>query len=199
MTDEFSTGSSSGLSLAVRLANGSAGAWQELVDLYGPLIDSWCRRAGLSDAARADVGQEVFLAVHRGIGHFDASRPGATFRGWLWTITRNAVAQWQRRGEVPGKGGSTGQHFLAELAAPFSECSSIEEPTTTAVETTALLRRALEQIRPTVAATTWTAFWNTTVRGQSAPDVAQQLGLTPAAVRKAKSRMLQRLRQQLGD
>lgn len=199
MTDEFSTGSSSGLSLAVRLANGSAGAWQELVDLYGPLIDSWCRRAGLPDAARADVGQEVFLAVHRSIERFDASRTGATFRGWLWTITRNAVAQWQRRGEATGRGGSTGQHFFAELAAPFGEYGSSEEPTTTVAETTALLRRALEQIRPTVEATTWAAFWNTTVMGQSAPDVAQQLGLTPAAVRKAKSRMLQRLRQQLGD
>lgn len=127
--DEFSSGSSSGLSLALRLGNGSAGAWREL----------------------------------------------------------------------PGRGGSTGQHFFAELAAPLSESGSAEEPLTTPAETTALLQRALQQIRPTVEATTWTAFWNTTVLGQSAPEVAQQLGLTPAAVRKAKSRMLQRLRKQLGD
>lgn len=42
-------------------------------------------------------------------------------------------------------------------------------------------------------------FLRTTVGGESSTDVAESLGLTPAAVRKAKSRTLQRLRKQLGD
>jgi RNA polymerase sigma-70 factor (ECF subfamily) len=61
------------------------------------------------------------------------------------------------------------------------------------------LRRALEQIRPTVEPQTWNAFWNTTVLGRTATDVAAELGLTAGAVRQAKSRMLRRLRRQLGD
>ncbi len=197
-TDEPSIGSSSGLSLAVRLGNGSTGAWQELVDLYGPLVDRWCWHAGLPAAARADIAQEVFLAVYRGIERFDPDRPKATFRGWLWTITRNAVAQRHRRGELPGRGGSTAQHFLAEIADDAGDVSA-DGPPSTAGDTVSLLRRALEQIRPSVERTTWLAFWETTVLGRPAPEVARQLGLTPAAVRKAKSRMLQRLRQQLGD
>jgi len=195
---EEETGSSSGLSLAIRLRDGSADAWCELVELYGPLVDSWCGRAGLPIASRADVGQEVFLAVHRGIGHFDASGPQATFRGWLWTITRNAVLQWRRRGEPIATGGTTALGRLAEVAESHGEESAIDPPSTPD-ETASLLRRALEKIRPTVEPQTWNAFWNTAVLGQPAPDVAADLGITPAAVRQAKSRMLRRLRRQLGD
>lgn len=190
-------GSSSGLSLAIRLRDGSPDAWRELVDLYGPLVDSWCRRAGLSEPARADVGQDVFLSVHRGIGEFDAKRPGATFRGWLWIIARNAVLAWQRRNQVQAAGGSTAQDRLAEVVDPWGNDSSVDQPTTG--ETASLLQRALAQIRPTVDATTWDAFWNMTVLGRSAPDVADELGLSAANVRQIKSRMLRRLRQQLGD
>ena len=190
-------GSSSGLSLAIRLRDGSPDAWRELVDLYGPLVDSWCRRAGLSEPARADVGQEVFLSVHRGIAGFDAKRPGATFRGWLWTIARNAVLLSLRRNKIQAAGGSTAQERLAQVVDPWPDDLQIDPPTTG--ETASLLQRALDQIRPTVDPATWDAFWNTTVLGRSATEVADELGLTPANVRKIKSRMLRRLRQQLGD
>lgn len=195
---ENETGSSSGLSLAVRLRDGSAEAWRELVDLYGPLVDSWCRRAGLAAAARADVGQEVFLAVHRGIATFDPSRPRATFRGWLWAITHNAVLQWRRRREPQAAGGTTAMGRMAELPDAWS-ADSAADPLSTPDETASLLKRALAQIRPTVEPQTWNAFWNTAVVGRAAPDVAEELGLTPAAVRQAKSRLLRRLRRQLGD
>jgi len=190
-------GSSSGLSLAIRLRDGSPDAWRELVDLYGPLVDSWCRRAGLSEPARADVGQEVFLSVHRGIAGFDAKRPGATFRGWLWVIARNAVLVWLRRNKELATGGSTAQDWLAQVADPWGHDVALDPQTTG--ETASLLHRALAQIRPTVEPTTWDAFWNTTVLGQSATEVAGELGLSAANVRKIKSRMLRRLRQQLGD
>ncbi|HUG90374.1 MAG TPA: sigma-70 family RNA polymerase sigma factor [Planctomycetaceae bacterium] len=196
-TDQTAS-SSSGLSLAVRLRDGSADAWRELVDLYGPLIESWCRRAGLPASARPDVGQEVFLAVHRGIAGFDPTRPQATFRGWLWTITRNAVLEWLRRRTPEPPGGSSALGRLAEIPDPWGNASS-DDPPSTPDETASLLRRALDEIRPTVAPQTWNAFWNTAVLGRSAPDVADELGLTPAAVRQAKSRLLRRLRRQLGD
>jgi RNA polymerase sigma-70 factor (ECF subfamily) len=196
-TDQIAS-DSSGLSLAIRLRAGSADAWCELVNLYGPLVDSWCRRAGLSESARADVGQEVFLAVHRGIARFDSTQPHATFRGWLWTITRNAVLKWlERQGPQP-RGGSTALARLADIPEPWED-SACEESPSTPDESASLLRRALDQIRPTVEPQTWNAFWNTAVLGRSAPEVAEELSLTPAAVRQAKSRILRRLRRQLGD
>src|SRR3954451_429236 len=83
--------SSSGLSLAIRLRHDSNSAWSELVELYGPLVESWSAKAGLAPTAREDIAQEVFLSVHRSIRRFDPTMPGATFRGWLWRITRNVI------------------------------------------------------------------------------------------------------------
>ena len=186
------------MSLAVRLHGGSSQAWRELVELYGPLIESWCRRFGVTETARADIGQEVFLAVHRGIASFDPGHPKATFRGWLWRITRNAVLQWRRRQEPQAAGGSTAQTRMAEVCEPW-EASDFEWPVHDSNDTATLISRALDQIRPQVAVQTWTAFWNTTVLGHSAPEVAAELKITAMAVRQAKSRVLRRLRQQLGD
>lgn len=199
--------SSSGLSLAIRLREGSAQAWDEMVELYGPLIDSWTKSAGLAAAAREDVAQEVFLSVHRSIDRFDAESPGSTFRGWLWRITRNVVLQALRKSHTPGRGGSTAALQLANLADPFAASSLAEiwpsatetDPPTNTSETTELLHRAMKQIQPSVEPTTWTAFWETTIRGRNATEVAESLGLSAAAVRKAKSRTLQRLRKQIGD
>ena len=193
-----SSESSSGLSLAARLHGGSPDAWRELVDLYGPLIDNWCRQAGVAEAARADIGQEVFLAVYRGIASFDPGHPRATFRGWLWTITRNAVLQWRRRNEPAGTGGSTALARLSEIPDPWGEGES-DAPPADSNDTANLISRALDQIRPEVEDHTWNAFWNTAVLGQSATEVALELGMTSMAVRQAKSRVLRRLRKQLGD
>jgi RNA polymerase sigma-70 factor (ECF subfamily) len=57
----------------------------------------------------------------------------------------------------------------------------------------------LEQIRQEFQAKTWVAFWRTVIDGQATSLVAAELGLTPASIRQAKSRILRRLRQQLGD
>ncbi|MES2792308.1 MAG: sigma-70 family RNA polymerase sigma factor [Planctomycetota bacterium] len=190
--------SSSGLSLAIRLRKGSADAWHELVDLYGPLIASWCRQAGLTLESQSDVGQEVLLAVFRGIGKFDPHLPHATFRGWLWKITRNAVMQSRRRIAPQGAGGSTALGQLAAIPDPWAP-PSWDEPPSNPDDTAMLLARALNQIRQTIEPLTWNAFWNTAVLGHSAPEVAAELGMTSMAVRQAKSRLLRRLRQQLGD
>ena len=44
---------------------------------------------------------------------------------------------------------------------------------------------------------TWQAFYRVTVEGQAAKDVAEDLGVTPSAVRLAKSRVLRRLREEM--
>jgi RNA polymerase sigma-70 factor (ECF subfamily) len=63
----------------------------------------------------------------------------------------------------------------------------------------ALLRRGLELIRGEFEPRTWQAFWLTAVEGRSPKDVAHELGMSDGAVRVAKSRVLHRLRTELGD
>jgi RNA polymerase sigma-70 factor (ECF subfamily) len=60
-------------------------------------------------------------------------------------------------------------------------------------------RRALELIQAEFEPRTWKAFWEAAVEDRPAKDVAGELSMSPGAVRVAKSRVLQRLREELGD
>src|SRR5262249_36174615 len=118
--------------------------------------------------------------------------------GWLRTITRNKVRDlFRRRGREPdGVGGTDAHRRLAQLPAP----GPIEEgDPDAAAGGRGLVHPALELIRSEFEERTWQAFWRTTVAGQVPKDVAADLGMSPGAVRVAKSRVLHRLREELGD
>ena len=78
---------------------------------------------------------------------------------------------------------------------------SIDEPpeVTDAVLLDELLLNALESIRGEFQERTWRAFWGVVVEGRLAADVAADLDMKPGTVRVAKSRVLLRLRSELGD
>src|SRR6476646_12020002 len=79
-------------SLLVQLRTGSNHiAWQEFVKLYGPVIYGFARKRGLQDADAADLLQDLLRSVSSAIGRLDYDRNQGTFRGWLFTISRNKV------------------------------------------------------------------------------------------------------------
>jgi RNA polymerase sigma-70 factor (ECF subfamily) len=166
--------------------------------LYAPLVTHWCRHWGLAEQDLADVVQEVFQAVVAALGRFRKERAGDTFRGWLRTITHNKVRDhWRRLGREPGGiGGSDAQRRLAQLPVPPPPDEDSTAPQT---EERGLFFRALEMIRGEFEERTWLAFWRTTVDDRAPRDVAAELSMTPGAVRVAKSRVLHRLREELGD
>jgi RNA polymerase sigma-70 factor (ECF subfamily) len=176
-------------------------AWKRLLDLYGPLVYGWGRRAGLQAADAADVMQEVFRAVFRSIGGFRRDRPGDSFRSWLWGITHNKLRDfWRRRGgEPPGEGGSDAQKRLAQLAAQEEGSTSQSAEARPSGQTAALFHRAVELIQSEFEERSWRAFWRVVVEGERPAEVAAALGMTVNAVYVAKSRVLHRLRQELGD
>ena len=173
-------------------------AWDTLVALYTPLVFQWCRWWGLQHEDAADVLQEVFQAVATHITDFRKRQPGDTFRGWLRTITRNKVHDhFRRSGRQPeGAGGTDAQRRLAQIPAPQppEDDNAFEQKTERA-----LFHRALELVRGEFEERTWQAFWRTAVEERAPNDVAAELAMTPGAVRVAKSRVLQRLRAELGD
>jgi RNA polymerase sigma-70 factor (ECF subfamily) len=185
-------------SLLERVKADDAAAWERLVGLYAPLVLHWCRRWGLRDEDAADVFQEVFQAVATHIGGFHRERPGDTFRGWLHTITHNKVRDHhRRRGREPeGVGGTDALSRLAQVPAPAEPDEDAADHNRAERD---LFRRALELIRSEFAERTWQAFWRTAVDGRATQDVAAELAMTPGAVRVAKSRVLQRLREEMGD
>ena len=193
---ERSAGSIS-TSLLERVRANEQEAWERLVRLFGPLVLHWCRRAQLGEADRNDVSQEVFKAVALGIGGFRRERPGDTFRGWLRTITVSKLSDHFRRhaSQQDGMGGTDAYQRLQELPA---EATRSDEDSL-ADEDALLVRRALKLIEAEFEDRTLQAFWRTTVDGLTAGAVAEELGMTPDAVRKAKSRVLYRLRIELED
>jgi RNA polymerase sigma-70 factor (ECF subfamily) len=195
LTSNIQEGSSSSASLVERLQAGDAQAWPRFAQLYGPLVYHWARRSGLQDSDAADLGQEVFQAVVRGVHAFRRDRPLDSFRGWLRTIVLNKIREhFRRRAERPlAEGGSAAHQQFDQI--PFDDASSAD----CEAESSLLARRAVELIRQDFAETTWRAFWNTAIERQAAADVARELGLSVGAVYMAKSRVLARLRQELDE
>ena len=190
-----STGTSR--SLLERVRAGDPAAWEQLISLYAPLVFHWCRKWELQDQDIADISQEVFLSVVGHIAAFRKERKGDTFRGWLRTILRNKVHDHFRRlgQQGQGVGGTDAQRRFAQLSLPQQN----EEAHVAREEERALFHRALDLIRAEFEPRTWQAFWQTTIDGRAPKDVAADLGMSPGAVRVAKSRVLHRLREELGD
>lgn len=185
------------LSLLFRLKANDAAAWDRLVLLYAPLVYHWCRKLDLPDQDASDVFQDVFQSVAAKISSFRKERPDDTFRGWLRVITQNKVYDHFRRlGREPHAAGGT------EANLRLSQLPAEEEPADATAEEQAyqqLVHRALELIRNEFTPRTWQAFWRVTVDGQRPVDVAAEMAMRPGAVRVAKSRVLHRLRQELGE
>jgi RNA polymerase sigma-70 factor (ECF subfamily) len=193
--------SSTRQSLISRIRRDEGPAWNELVSLYSPLVAFWCRRQGIADADIRDLEQEVFFAVSRSIDRYRPTESSGSFRAWLWAVTRHKIIDSLRRAQrtPAASGGSTALKIFSN--APDSSVperlddSDVAERSQFAL----LVRRALEQVRSEFEPRSWQAFWSTTIDGLSVPIVAQQLEMSPAAIRQHRSRILRRLRQQLGE
>jgi RNA polymerase sigma-70 factor (ECF subfamily) len=171
-------------------------AWRQVVDLYRPLVLAWCARRGVRAQDAEDVAQEVFAAVARGLSGFRRDRPGDTFRGWLCGITHNHIVLHFRRNRdrVAGQGGSEALELLHGIADPLAEAPE-EDP----AEADALYRRAVEHVRGSFEERTWQAFWRTAIEEHPVAAVAEEMAMSPAAVRQAKSRVLRCLKVELGE
>jgi len=192
------TSPSTSSSLLMRAAAQEPGAWHRFAEIYGPLVYEWCRRAGLQPADAADVSQDTFATVAVKLSDFRRDRLGDSFRGWLWTVNRSKICDHFRRlrKHHPAKGGTGAQQELARIADPnCDDATSLGD----CAEGGGLQYRALEFVRASVEPRTWQAFWRVAVDGQSAADVATELGLSVQAVYDAKYHIRRKIRQELGD
>lgn len=171
-----------------------AEAWQRLLDLYSPLLSTWLRRHALQDADVDDLVQEVLLTVAREAPKFQHSgRPGA-FRHWLRTILANRLREFwrERRLRPTAAGDSDFVKMLDQLQDPDSGLSHLWDQQ----HDQHIVRRLFAMIEPQFASSTWQAFRRVVLDGARPDTVAAELGLSVNAVFIAKSRVLQRLREE---
>jgi RNA polymerase sigma-70 factor (ECF subfamily) len=172
-------------------------AWRECLSLYAPLILRWCLRQGLAEPDAADVAQNVFHLVTENIERFHKDSPGDSFRGWLCRITHREISGFRRRRDAAVPAGGTDAHIrLQEIPdQPASQTDDDEA----VQETRYLYKKAVQVAQAEFPERMWQMFWRTAVDGNPAPQVAEEFGTTPAAVRQVKSRVLRRLKQLVGD
>jgi RNA polymerase sigma-70 factor (ECF subfamily) len=183
------------VSLLVQIRDGANhAAWQEFVSLYGPVVYGFARQRGLQDADAADVVQDVFRSVSSSIGRLDYDRHQGTFRGWLFTITRNKVFNFLSARRIRPQGsGDTTTNRLLDSQPSESEGSDVWE----LEYQRRLAALAMDRIKEEFQANTWQAFWLTAVEGVGAPDAARRLRMSAGAIYVAKSRVLARLKDEV--
>ncbi len=180
-------------SLLMRVKSFDQQSWQQLVRLYGPMVYRWIRKAGIQPSDSQDVVQNVFLTVSADIAKFRRTKPGDSFRGWLWTITRHKILDCfrERRRRTEAIGGSDAKRLIEQIVVP--EPDQIDQSS----EIGRVRHRAVEMLRPLFDKPVWEAFVRTTVHGDKPADVARDLGLSLATVYRAKYRVLTRLQIEL--
>jgi RNA polymerase sigma factor (sigma-70 family) len=183
-------------SLLVRLRDGGdAGAWREFVHLYAPIIYGFARKRGLQDADAADLMQEVLRSVSLAAKRLEYDPARGSFRGWLFTVTRNKVFNFleSRSRRVLGSGDSRVQQRLEQQADSDGALSAEWE----ANYQRTMANQAMERVKGEFQAATWDAFVQTAVEGRTSAQVASRVGLSVGAVYVAKSRVIARLRQEI--
>lgn len=182
-------------SLLDRVQQMEPDAWNRLVETFSPIVYRWCRQSGLEQGDSADVVQEVFLSVARGIGNFERQKETGSFRSWLATITRNRIRDLLRTGhKIPNAQGGT--EFLNQVKQVPDE---LDQSITETQLNQALPQQIMQLVEAEVEPRTWRAFWQTTVEEKPADEVAKSLKMNIASVYQAKSRVLRRIRKRMGE
>lgn len=189
------------LSLIARIRQDDGAAWNELVSLYSPLVAFWCRRRGMMEADVRDIQQEVFFAVSRSIERYQPTESNGSFRAWLWALSRNKIVDALRTQQrfPNATGGSTALQAVRNVADEGIPEHLDDSDVAERSQFAELVHRALEQVRAEFEPRSWQAFWRTSLDGLAVAVVAQELAMSQATVRQHRSRILRRLRQQLGE
>lgn len=168
--------------------------WNNFVLVYTPLLQYWMRKVNVPASAEDDILQESLQAIFKGIGTFKRGSSGGTFRGWLRTIVKRRAADYFR--SLPS-GQRAPQQVLDAMVTPEQKDADEVEGEQQALNE--VKARAMELVRQSTAEKTWQMFWLNTVEGVPTAEIAKQFGVTTAAVRVAKQRVLKRLRELMVD
>lgn len=184
------------VSLLTRLKDGAdTDAWVEFVRLYGPVVYGFARKRGLQDADAADLMQEVLRSVARNAVKLEYDPTRGTFRGWLYTVTRNKIYNFLTAQKNRPR--STGEEGSRERLDSLPSRES-DRPDDWELEyQRRLSAKAMDAVKGEFQPNTWSAFWGTAVEGRPAQDVGTELKMSPGAVYVAKSRVLARLRDEV--
>lgn len=177
------------LNLLSRLREGDPESWRRMNCIYRPLMRAWLRPRGLQHADIDDITQTALAVVLRRLADFRHNGRVGAFRAWLHAIVINVLRDHVRAAHHSP---AVAERFLADIEDPHSELYHMWD----ADHDRYVLSGLMELVRPEFTPVSWDAFRRTVLEGQNTAVVAVELGLTPNAVRIARSRILARLREE---
>jgi RNA polymerase sigma-70 factor (ECF subfamily) len=180
-------------SLLFRAQAGETDAWNDLTELYRPLIRGWLKRQGVQAHDVEDLSQEVLLSVVKHLPDFQHSGRRGAFRAWLRTILWSRTADYFRATDAAthASGGDDAVEILQKIVDPDSELNRRWDEDHDRYVVRCLLGLVEQEFEPL----TLQAFRRLALDGVSGAEAAQELGLSMSAVYVAKSRVLARIRQ----
>jgi RNA polymerase sigma-70 factor (ECF subfamily) len=142
-----------------------------------------------------DISQNVFISVQRRLGEFRKTEKKDTFRGWLYTITRNEIINFFRvqAKRHTAKGGSDNLRLMDQFPAEPLSGSSVNQ---TAVDP--VLKQAFEMIRGEFDERTWKIYTRFKIDNVPAKEVAVEFGTTDGNVRLIAFRVRKRISTDFG-
>lgn len=174
--------------MLARLRNRSdAEAWAEFHKLYAPLLYRYARGRGLSRADAEEVRDQCLEVVTRKIGDFEYDKRKGSFKNWLYRMAYRKCIDLMRRGREKPAGSWAG----GDLPGSDPTADEIWERHWQQEH----LKYCVEQVRESVSEMNHQVFCMLLFEACSVEDVCGRLGLNANQVYKAKSRVLQRVRQ----
>jgi RNA polymerase sigma factor (sigma-70 family) len=171
------------IALVARVRDGDQGAWNELIELYSPLVWSICLRHRLNRQDVDDVGQSVWLLLVEQVGRL---REPAALPGWLATTTRHECLRILR---------ATRRHDHADLPPPdqmpLGPAAAMIEEEILAAERNAALRAAFAEL-PSGCHELLSMLISDPPRAYA--DVSATLGMAVGSIGPMRARCLDRLR-----
>ncbi|MGC4192093.1 MAG: sigma-70 family RNA polymerase sigma factor [Thermomicrobiales bacterium] len=161
-------------------------AFAPLYEYYEPIVRGYCQRRLGNPEVAADATSRIFIRALGALPDFrpDPSRPGNTFRSWLFTIAHNVVVDVHRRNrkhpslDQPGRDG-----------VPLGESATAIDPSASP-EDIALANDLGRQLRDALAHLPERQRQIVELRlaGLTGAEIAESLGMSLSAVKSAQFR-----------
>ncbi|VGO11626.1 ECF RNA polymerase sigma factor SigE [Pontiella desulfatans] len=182
-------------SLLLRLKEqGDEETWREFYNIYGRMIFGYALRHGLSHAEAEDVVQNVCVKLFRHIFSFNYSTELGSFRGWLKTVTKNAVFDYLRR---RSRRAGLFEGYRDHAAVMHEEKRAVDDSVWDAEWEKAVLEAALQRVYGRINEQSRKAFQLFAVENLSAGEVAERLDMEANAVYACKHRVLKLVREEV--
>ncbi|MHC4063590.1 MAG: RNA polymerase sigma factor [Planctomycetota bacterium] len=171
-------------------------AWADFHRIYVPLISSFLRRMGLTDADRDDATQEVLMVAHDALrcGKYDPAK--GRFRAWLYGVARRKALVAHRNRRRLSRAQSVSSEGGIDLLSDIAGRDERPERRIWDQEWHyAILAEAMRHLRAGLGDNVFEAFLRYGVERRPVDEVAAELGISTSSVYVYKKRALDAIRE----